>query len=386
MTERPVYLDNMASTPVDPRVVEAMAPFWSTAFGNPHSVEHAFGWQADEAVERAAASVAALIGADADEIIFTAGATEANNLAILGLAHRAPAGRRRMLVSAVEHKSVLAAARAAAGRYGTIVEVIPVDAEGRIDLDRLAGMISEDVICVVAMAVNNEIGTVQDIPAVAAICATADVHLVCDAVQAPLGVDLDVDRCKIPLLVLSAHKIYGPKGIGALYVRRDVQNMIEPQVYGGGQQRGLRAGTLPTPLCVGFGTAAELLGTEEAIGERAMIASLRDHFEDGLRRLGHPVVINGGGASRHPGNSNVRFRGRDGRDLIAALQPRFAVSSGSACSSGIVEPSHVLRAIGLTGEEANSSVRFSFGRFTTEADVAAAMEALSDAIFSDEAA
>lgn len=386
MTERPVYLDNMASTPVDSRVIEAMAPFWSTAFGNPHSVEHAFGWQADEAVERAAASVAALIGADADEIVFTAGATEANNLAILGLAHRAPAGRRRMLVSAVEHKSVLAAARAAADRYGTIVEVIPVDAEGRIDLDRLAATISEEVICMVAMAVNNEIGTIQDIPAVAAICAAADVHLVCDAVQAPLGVDLDVDRDRIPLLVLSAHKIYGPKGIGALYVRRDVVKLIEPQVYGGGQQRGLRAGTLPTPLCVGFGTAAGLLGTEEAVKERAVIAALRDRFEDGLRELGHPVAINGGGASRHPGNSNVRFRGRDGRDLIAALQPRFAVSSGSACSSGIVEPSHVLRAIGLTGEEANSSVRFSFGRFSTEADVAAAIDALSEAISADEAA
>jgi len=386
MTERPVYLDNMASTPVDPRVVEAMAPFWSKAFGNPHSVEHAFGWQADEAVERAAAAVATLIGADADEIIFTAGATEANNLAILGLAHRANAGRRRILVSAVEHKSVLAAARAAADRYGRIVEVIPVDAEGRIELDRLSATISEDVICVAVMAVNNEIGTIQDIPAVAAICAAAGAHLVCDAVQAPLGVDLDVNRYEIPLLVLSAHKIYGPKGIGALYVRRDVQKLIKPKVYGGGQQRGLRAGTLPTPLCVGFGTAAGLLRTEEAVRERAMIVSLRDSFENGLRRLGHPVTVNGGGASRHPGNSNVRFHGRDGRDIIATLQPRLAVSSGSACSSGIVEPSHVLRAIGLTGDEADSSVRFSFGKFTTEADVAAAIEALSETISDDKAA
>lgn len=386
MTQRPVYLDNMASTPVDPRVVEAMAPFWSTAFGNPHSVEHAYGWQADEAVERAAASVATLIGAEADEIVFTAGATEANNLAILGLAHRAPPGRRRMLVSAVEHKSALAAARAAAHRYGTIVEVIPVDPQGRINLDRLAGTISEDVICVVAMAVNNEIGTVQDIPTIGAICAAADVHLVCDAVQAPLSGDLDVDRCKIPLLVLSAHKIYGPKGIGALYVRRDVQKLIEPQIYGGGQQRGLRAGTLPTPLCVGFGAAAGLLETEEAVRDRATIGSLRDRFEDDLRRLGHPVSVNGCGASRHPGNSNVRFRDRDSRDLIAALQPKVAASSGSACSSGIVEPSHVLRAIGLTGEEANSSVRFSFSKFSSQADVAAAIDALSEAISGDEAA
>lgn len=274
----------------------------------------------------------------------------------------------------------LSIAHAASDRYGTIVEIIPVDANGRIDLNRLAGTISEDVICVVAMAVNNEIGTVQDIPAVAAICAAANVHFVCDAVQAPLAINLDVDRCEIPLLVLSAHKIYGPKGIGALYVRRDVRNSIEPQVYVGGQQCGLRAGTLPTPLCVGFGTAATLLETQEAVKERAKIESLRDRFENGLRRLGHPIAINGADAPRHPGNSNARFRDRDGRDLIAALQPKIAVSSGSACSSGIIEPSHVLRAIGLTGEEANSSVRFSFGRFTTEADIAATIEALSEAI------
>lgn len=385
MTERPVYLDNMASTPVDQRVVDAMAPFWSDSFGNPHSVEHTFGWRADEAVERAAASVARLIGADADEIVFTAGATEANNLAILGLAHRARPDRRRILVSSIEHKSTLAAARAAADRYGMIVETIPVDGEGRIDLNRLAGTISEDVICVVAMAVNNEIGTIQDTATIATICAASGAHLLCDAAQAPLAVDLDVSGCNIPLLVLSSHKIYGPKGIGALYVRRDLITSIEPQIYGGGQQRGLRAGTLPTPLCVGFGTAAALLGAQEAVRERSRIAALRDRLEDGLRGLGYPVAFNGAGALRHPGNSNARFIGRDGRDLIAALQPRIAVSSGSACSSGIVEPSHVLRAIGLTGEEADASVRFSLGRFTTEADVRVTLEAISGAL-ADEAA
>lgn len=386
MAEHPVYLDNMASTPVDPRVVVAMTPFWSTCFGNPHSAEHTFGWQAHEAVERAAASIALLIGAEADEIVFTAGATEANNLAILGLAHRAPPGRRRILVSAIEHKSALSAARVAADRYGMILETIPVDSKGRLDLGRLTETISENVLCVVAMAVNNEIGTIQDTVSIASICAEAGAHFICDAVQAPLAVDLDVDKNNVPLLVLSAHKIYGPKGIGALYVRRDLMKLIEPQIYGGQQQGGLRAGTLPTPLCVGFGAAAALLEKYEAAQERVRVAALRDRFEEGLRHVGHAVAFNGAGVARHPGNSNARFLGRDGRDLIAALQPRLAASSGSACSSGIIEPSHVLRAIGLKGDEADSSVRFSFGRFTTEADTTTALEALSEALAAEDAA
>jgi cysteine desulfurase len=386
MFEHSVYLDNMASTPVDPRVVRAMSPFWCESFGNPHSAEHTFGWQAHDAVQAAAESIARLIGAEADEIVFTAGATEANNLAILGLAHRAPPGRRRLLVSAIEHKSALSAARAAADRYGMTLETVPVDGEGRLDLGRLTETISEDVLCVVAMAVNNEIGTIQDTATVAAICADAGAHFICDAVQAPLAVDLDVDKNNIPLLVLSAHKIYGPKGIGALYIRRDLMRSIEPQIYGGQQQGGLRAGTLPTPLCVGFGAAAALLDKHEAARERARIAALRDRFEEGLRRLGHAVAFNGAGATRHPGNSNARFLARDGRDLIVALQPRLAVSSGSACSSGIIEPSHVLRAIGLKGDEADSSVRFSFGRFTTEADTSTALEALSEALGARDAA
>lgn len=386
MAEHPVYLDNMASTPVDPRVVAAMTPFWSESFGNPHSAEHAFGWRAHDAVQRAAASIARLIGAEADEIVFTAGATEANNLAILGLAHRAPADRRRILVSAIEHKSALSAARTAADRYGMILKTVPVDGEGQVDLGRLAAMISEDVLCVVSMAVNNEIGTIQDSAAIAAICAEAGAHFICDAVQAPLALDLDVDTDNIPLLILSAHKIYGPKGIGALYIRRDLMRSIEPQIYGGQQQGGLRAGTLPTPLCVGFGAAAELLDGCQAAQERSNVAALRDQFEEGLRRLGHAVAFNGGGAARHPGNSNVRFLERDGQDLITALQPRLAASSGSACSSGLNEPSHVLRAIGLNGTEANSSIRFSFGRFNTETDISIAVEALSDALDAKDAA
>jgi cysteine desulfurase len=374
------YLDNMASTPVDLRVIESMRPFWSESFGNPHSADHWFGWKANEAVEGAAASVACLIGADADEIVFTSGATEANNLAVLGLAHRAPKGRRRILVSPIEHKSSISAVRVAAERYGLAYEMLVVDSEGRIDIENVSKVIGDDVLCVLAMAVNNELGTVQDIPAISAICAKFGAHLISDAVQAPCAVDLDVGRDNVPLLVLSAHKLYGPKGIGALYVRRDIRNSVEPQIYGGHQQGGLRAGTLPTPLCVGFGAAATILKGEDMIHERSRIEALRNQFETGLRQLDLSIAFNGAGAQRHPGCSNTRFDGHDGRDLLSLIQPSVAGSSGSACSSGITEPSHVLRAIGLSGEDADASIRFSFGRFNAEADVPVAIGAISQAL------
>ncbi len=384
-TGPPIYLDHMASTPVDPRVACAMAPYWSEAYGNPHSIDHSFGWRARQAVEKAADEVARLIGADSDEIVFTSGATEAINLAILGLAHRAPAGRKRILVSAVEHKCALASARAAAVRYGTTCEVIPVDPHGRIDPLRLAKMMSEDVLCVVAMAVNNEVGTVQNTAAIGTLCAKVGAVLVCDAVQAPLAMDIDVLRDGIGLLSLSSHKIYGPKGIGALYIRRDIQNAIEPQIYGGNQQRGLRSGTLPTPLCVGFGEAATLLSSAEAAEERTRVESLRGMFEAGIQALGAPVAFNGGAAKRHPGSSNIRFIGRDGRQLLAILQPLVAASSGSACASGIPEPSHVLRALGLSADAAESSIRFSLGRYTTEEHVTRAIGVISQCLAAEAA-
>ena len=379
-TGSPIYLDYMASTPVDSRVACAMAPYWSEAYGNPHSIDHSFGWRAQQAVEKAAAALARLIGADSDEIVFTSGATEANNLAILGLAHRSPAGRKRILVSAVEHKCALAAARAAAARYGTTYEVIPVDPHGRINLTRLVEMMSEDVLCVVTMAVNNEVGTIQDVAAIGAVCAKVGAIVVCDAVQAPMAMDVDVARDGIGLLSLSSHKIYGPKGIGALYIRRDIQSEIEPQIYGGDQQRGLRSGTLPTPLCVGFGAAAALLSSAEAAAERSRIERLRHVFEAGVQALGEPVAFNGAAAKRHPGNSNIQFVGRDGRQLLAMLQPLVAASSGSACASGIPEPSHVLRATGLSADEAESSIRFSLGRNTTEEDVMHAIREISQCL------
>lgn len=379
-TGLPIYLDHMASTPVDSRVVRAMAPYWSEAYGNPHSIDHSFGWRAHEAVEKAAEAIARLIGADSDEIVFTSGATEANNLAILGLAHRAPAGRRRILVSAIEHRCALAAARAAAARYGTICEVIPVDVDGRVNPMRLAEMLSEDVLCVVTMAVNNEVGTIQDVAAIGAACAKVGAIYVCDAVQAPMAIDIDVARDGIGLLSLSSHKIYGPKGIGALYIRRDLQSAIEPQIYGGDQQRGLRSGSLPTPLCVGFGMAATLLSSAEAPAERTRVEGLRRVFETGIEGLGEAIAFNGFEAKRHPGSSNIRFIGRDGRHLLAMLQPLVAASSGSACASGVPEPSHVLRAIGLSAEAAESSIRFSLGRYTTEEDVIRAIGEISQCL------
>jgi cysteine desulfurase len=381
-----LYLDTMASTPVDPRVATAMAPFWSEAFGNPHSNDHEFGWRANAAVTAAATRVARLIGADLDEIIFTSGATEANNLAILGLAHRAPRDRRRVLVSAVEHKCTLAAARAAEERYGIICEQFAVDHKGRIDLDDLAAKLSDDVLCVAAMAVNNEIGTVQDVGAIAGLAARSGAVLVCDAVQAPLAMDIDVGKHPIGALVLSAHKLYGPKGIGALYLLRDLQEAVEPLIYGGGQQNGLRSGTLPTPLCVGLGAAAEIAGLEERHAERARLAAMRDEFEIAVGSLDRSISFNGRGARRHPANSSVRFGTRDGKHLLSMMQPHLAASTGSACTSGTIEPSHVLRAIGLSEDQASASVRFSFGRFNSYSDVGEAVRIIGTAIALDRAA
>lgn len=381
-----LYLDAMASTPVDPRVAVAMAPFWSEAFGNPHSNDHEYGWRANAAVAEAAARIAHLIGADSEEIVFTSGATEANNLAILGLAHRAPRDRRRILVSAVEHTSILAAANVAAERYGMACEHLVVDRDGRIDLNYLAAKLSDDVLCVAAMAVNNEIGTVHDVEAIAGLAARSGAVFICDAVQAPLAIDIDVGKHPVGSLALSAHKLYGPKGIGALYLRRDLQQAVEPLIYGGGQQNGLRSGTLPTPLCVGFGAAAEIAASDERHAERARIAAIRDAFESSLGSLDSSFSFNGCGAQRHPGNSNVRFGTRDGRHLLSMMQPHLAASTGSACTSGTTEPSHVLRAIGLSQDEANASVRFSFGRFNSPRDAEEAVRIIASAMKMDRAA
>ena len=378
-----IYADYQATTPVDPRVLEKMAPYWNELFGNPHSSDHVVGWRSAKAVRDAAFSVGALIGADPDEIVFTSGATEANNLALLGLARRAPPERRRILVSAIEHKCVLAAARSLEEREGFTVETIPVNGEGFVDLEALAAMVDETVLVASVMAVNNEIGTIQDLPRIATMLRGHDVLFHCDAAQAPCAMAVGDLVLHADLISLSGHKAYGPQGIGALYIRRDIQERVEPIIYGGGQQEGLRSGTLPVPLCVGMAAAAEIVSSAEGVGERARIGRQRDWFVEVVKRSRHPVVINGSmGNLRHPGNANLRFDGLAARDILGALQPRVAASTGAACTSGIPEPSHVLRALGLSAEQADSSIRFSFGRFTSNADVEEAAHLITESLHS----
>ena len=364
-----IYADYQATTPVDPRVLERMLPFWSDSFGNPHSNDHIVGWKAAEAVRDSLTSVAALIGADPDEIIFTSGATEANNLALFGLARRAPPSRRRILVSAIEHKCVLAAAGALGEREGFTVETIPVDREGFIDLDILETMLDGSVLAASIMAVNNEVGTIQDLPAIAGLLTGHGAIFHSDAAQAACAMDVSRLAEYADLISLSGHKIYGPQGIGALYVRRDLHSDIEPIIYGGGQQNGLRSGTVPVPLCVGMAAAAEIVEAEGS-RERAEVAKKRNLFVNLLTDSGFPVTINGPAWNRrHPGNANLRFESFAAQDILGSVQPNLAASTGAACTSGITEPSHVLSAMGLIESDADSSVRFSFGRFTSNSEV-----------------
>ena len=376
-----IYADYQATTPVDPRVLEAMAPYWRELFGNPHSSDHVVGWRSAEAVQNASASVAALVGADPDEIIITSGATEANNLALLGLARRASPKRRRVLVSAIEHKCVLAAARSLEERGGFNVEVIPVDEEGFVDLEALTAMLDETVLLVSVMAVNNEIGTIQDLPRIADLLKEREILFHCDAAQAPCAMDVGDLALHADLISLSAHKMYGPQGVGALYIRREVQPWVEPIIYGGGQQAGLRSGTMPVPLCVGMGAAADLIRASGAAAERRRVAGQRDTFVAGLRAKASSVAVNGPvGEWRHPGNANLRFDGLAAHDILGILQPGVAASTGAACTSGIPEPSHVLRAVGLSSAQAEASIRFSFGRFTTDGEVEEAVRQVHEAL------
>ena len=377
---RTIYADYQATTPTDPRVVEAMAPYWNGQFGNPHSSDHVVGWNAAKVVSSAAEDVARLLGADADEVIFTSGATEANNLALLGLAERAPLGRNRILVSAIEHKCVLAATRALAEQKGLVIEKIPVSESGHIDLLELEAMLDDSVLVVSIMAVNNEIGTIQNLPEVAAAIKSRNILFHCDAAQAPCAIDNTYNISDFSdLASLSGHKIYGPQGIGALYVRREVQDELEPMIYGGGQQNGLRSGTVPVALCAGLAAASEIMDSDDAVKERKRVASLRDKFLQLLENSDFPIEANGpDNRYRHPGNASLRFPGIDAHDLLNALQPEVAASSGAACASGTPESSHVLDAIGLNESESASSIRFSFGRFTTEEDVEQAAAAVID--------
>jgi cysteine desulfurase len=377
-----LYLDHQATTPLDPSVFSEMQPYLDDRFGNPHSRDHSAGWDAFKAVERSSRQLADLIGADPDEIVFTSGATESNNLAVLGSCRgNTDAERNRVLLSSIEHKSVLAVGRALHSQLGLNISLLPVDNEGRVIISELNNLLGDDVLIVSVMAVNNEIGTIQDIETISESIRSVGAMFHCDAAQAPLACDLTYFADAVDLLSLSSHKMYGPKGIGALYIRRELQSEIEPLIYGGGQQNGIRSGTIPVPLCVGMGKAAEICKSSDIVTEHRRIGILRDMFAKALKNLPWEVKLNGPRESiRHPGNLNVCFKGFSAHSILGTLQPRLAASTGSACTSGIPEPSHVLKAIGLSDSDVEGSIRFSLGRGTTEEDVNEAVQHLKSTL------
>ncbi len=375
---RPVYLDNQATTPCDSRVVEAMLPWFTEQFGNPASIEHVLGRAAEEAVEAARESVARLVNASAAEIVFTSGATESNNLAIKGFARFAGAtdGPARVITAATEHKCVLESVRDLAAE-GFAPVVLPVGQDGLLDSGVLEEALAEPALLVSVMAVNNETGVIQDIPRLAAIAHEHGARFHCDAAQAAGKIPVDVRAWDVDLMSLSGHKIYGPKGIGALFVRRRPRIRLAPLFSGGGQERGLRSGTLPAALIVGFGEAARL-AVLEAEAERPRIASLREQLERRLSEAIPGLVLNGSARARIGGNLNLTFPRARAAELMAAA-PDLCVSSGSACSAASIEPSYVLRAMGLSEQAAASSLRIGIGRFTSAADIDFAVAALTAA-------
>ena len=372
----PVYLDYAATTPVDKRVAEKMIPYLSDIFGNPASSSHAFGWTAEEAVEKARADIAALINADAKEIVFTSGATESDNLAIKGAANFYKTKGKHLITVKTEHKAVLDTMRELE-RQGFEVTYLGVQENGLIDLEELKAAIRDDTILISVMWVNNEIGVVQDIPAIGEICRERKIIFHVDAAQACGKVPVDVEAAKIDLLSMSGHKVYGPKGIGALYVRRKPRVRLEAQMHGGGHERGFRSGTLPTHQIVGMGEAFRI-AKEELEQDMAHYRKLRDIFLKGIEGI-EEVYINGDLEHRAPNNLNVSFNFVEGESLIMAVK-ELAVSSGSACTSASLEPSYVLRALGRNDELAHSSLRITFGRMTTEEEVQFAAELIKSKI------
>ncbi|MDU1534371.1 MAG: IscS subfamily cysteine desulfurase, partial [Neisseria sp.] len=372
----PVYLDYAATTPVDKRVAEKMIPYLTETFGNPASNSHAFGWEAEEAVEKARADIAALINADPKEIIFTSGATESDNLAIKGAANFYKTKGKHLITVKTEHKAVLDTMRELE-RQGFEVTYLGVQENGLIDLEELKAAIRDDTILISVMWVNNEIGVVQDIPAIGEICRERKIIFHVDAAQACGKVPVDVEAAKIDLLSMSGHKVYGPKGIGALYVRRKPRVRLEAQMHGGGHERGFRSGTLPTHQIVGMGEAFRI-AKEELEQDMAHYRKLRDIFLKGIEGI-EEVYINGDLEHRAPNNLNVSFNFVEGESLIMAVK-ELAVSSGSACTSASLEPSYVLRALGRNDELAHSSLRITFGRMTTEEEVQFAAELIKSKI------
>ncbi len=366
----PIYLDNHATTPVDPRVFEVMAPYFTQVYGNAASRSHPFGWEAEEAVDKAREQIAAAIGASAKEIVFTSGATESNNLAIKGAALGRSGQGGHIITAATEHKAVLDTC-AALERDGLEVSYLPVDAGGLVSVDAVEHAMTDETFLVSVMHANNEIGVLQPIRAIGALCRQRNVIFHTDAAQSAGKVPLDVTADNLDLVSLSGHKIYGPKGIGVLYVRRARESStrvrIAAQIHGGGHERGMRSGTLAVPLIVGMGEALEL-SVAERDAEAARVLGLRTHLLEGLRGRISNIEVNGGLTSRLAGNLNVSFAYVEGEALLMGLGD-IAVSSGSACTSASLEPSYVLKALGVPDGLAHSSIRFGLGRFTTAAEI-----------------
>jgi cysteine desulfurase len=367
MLSLPVYLDNNATTRTDPRVVEAMLPFFTEQYGNAASRHHRFGWKAEEAVEGARAEVAALIGASPKEIVFTSGATESDNLALKGVAAMYRRRGDHLITAVTEHHAVLDSARCLEPE-GVRVTYLPVDGYGRVRVAQVAEALTERTMLVSIMAANNEVGTLQPIEEIGRLCKQRGVLFHTDAVQAVGKLPLDINALGVDLLSISAHKMYGPKGVGALYVRRrDPHVRLEPLLDGGGHERGMRSGTLPVPLIVGFGKACNLC-REEMAAEAERLLGLRERLRRGIMERLSDVHLNGHPTERLPGNLNLSFAYIEGEALMMSMKD-VAVSSGSACTSASIEPSYVLRAMGLSDELAHGSLRFGLGRFTTEEEV-----------------
>lgn len=375
MSHAPVYLDYHATTPVDRRVVEAMVPFFTETFGNPASSSHAWGWKAQEAVEAARRDVASLIGATPREVVFTSGATESNNFAVHGVAMRAPVSRRHIVVSAIEHKAVLESA-SRLGAAGWRVSIAPVLPDGRLDLDALGHLVTPETALVSVIAANNEIGVIQSLADVAAIAHRHGALVHTDAAQAVGKIPVDVETMGVDLLSLTAHKTYGPKGCGALFIRRRTD--IAPLMVGGGHERGLRSGTLNVPGIVGLAKACALAGSEMP-AESVRLGGLRDRLLAGLQASLDGVTVNGSLDHRLPHNLHVSFAGIDGESLLIGVGD-IAVSSGSACASASATPSHVLSALMGAANVPSASIRFGLGRFTTDDDIAYAIDKFSTVV------
>jgi len=367
----PIYLDYQATTPMDPRVIEAMLPYFNQKFGNPHSRNHAYGWRAEDAVENAREQIARLINANPKEIIFTSGATESNNLAIKGVARFYKDKKNHIITCVTEHKCVLDTCRHLE-QEGFEVTYLPVQKNGLIDLEKLKEAITAKTVLVSIMTVNNEIGVIQPVKEIGKICRERGVFFHTDCAQAVGKIPLDVEAMNIDLMSISGHKIYGPMGIGALYVRRKPRVRLVPLFNGGGQERGMRSGTLPLPLCVGIGAACAI-AEKEMGAEAERLRMLRDRMYNKLKQQLPEIYLNGDLDQRIPGNLNISFAYVEGEGLMMGIKD-LAVSSGSACTSASLEPSYVLRALGVEEELAHTSLRLGFGRFTTQEEVDYAAE------------